>query len=227
MSAWHRVTTVGETQGRDLLRRRLAMVMLLLLPALFYLSVVGEESEIGPTEEPWTLSVGVIGVAWTIAGGAFFLGLSSRRVDERLTLVSYRPSELAAGRLLFLAALAAVVVAIYSSLLTVLSDADSGPLVLAVASTGVVAIALGLALAALLPRELEGTLALIAVVGLQASLPHDLALGVALPFHGATQLVGVAWASSGAVLPHLLHTAAATGALLLVFLVLWSRRLAL
>lgn len=226
MSTWERVLTVGETQGRDLLRRRLAMIMLLLLPAVFYLSVFGEESEIGRTEEPWTLSVGVIGVAWTIAGGAFFLGLSSRRVDERLTLLSYRPSELAAGRLLFLAALASVVVGLYSAFLAALSDADTGPLALAVGTTGVVAIALGLALAALLPRELEGTLALIAVVGVQASLPHDVAIGTALPFHGATQLVGVAWTSTGAILPHLLHAGVATGGLLLVFLVLWSRRLA-
>jgi hypothetical protein len=66
-----RVLTIATTQGRDLLRRHLALIMLASLPALFYLSVAGQHIRKG--QDPWTLDIAVIGVAWAVAGGAFFL----------------------------------------------------------------------------------------------------------------------------------------------------------
>jgi hypothetical protein len=226
MIAWDRVMTVAETQARDLLRRRIALAMLLLLPAAMYLTVLEEEAQIRSGENPFTLRVGVVGVAWAVAGAAFFLGLSSRRVDERLTLTGYRRGDLAAGRLLFLSALAAAVMVLYCLLITGLSRGDAGIVTLAVISTGIVALGLGLALATLVPRELEGVLALIALIGIQTSLPTDAAIGPALPFYGPTRLVEAAWNSSGSVVAPLLHAGAAAIALLGLFLALWGRRLA-
>ena len=223
MTASH-IMTVAETQGRDLLRRRLALGMLVLLPAAMYLSVSGEESIIEPGAEPFPLKVGVIGVAWTIAGAAFFLGLSSRHVDERLILAGYRRVDLALGRLLFLAGVALPMVLVSSLLITTLSRGDSGPIVLAVSCSAVVALGLGLALASMLPRELEGALALIALVGMQISLPSDSPVAVAMPFHGPIQLAGVAWGSTGSVGLALLHSGAAAAVLLGAFGALWGRR---
>jgi hypothetical protein len=71
MIAWDRVMTVAETQARDLLRRRIALAMLLLLPAAMYLTVLEEEAQIRSGENPFTLRVGVVGVAWAVAGAAF------------------------------------------------------------------------------------------------------------------------------------------------------------
>jgi hypothetical protein len=218
---WRRVLTIATTQGRDLLRRRLALVMLASLPALFYLSVAGQH--IGKGQDPWNLNVAVIGVAWAVGGGAFFLALSSRRIDQRLLLAGYRPAELVLGRLVFLQAFAFLIAAGYSVLFVARSSAAAGPLILAVAVTALIGVPLGLALAALLPRELEGTLALIAIIGVQTSLPSNLAIAPALPFYGPIQLIQTSWNSHGAILPYFLHGLLAAVLLLALAMVLWSR----
>ncbi|MGI9008022.1 MAG: hypothetical protein ACR2FU_17815 [Streptosporangiaceae bacterium] len=221
MRRWRRILTIAITQGRDLLRRRLALVMLASLPALFYLSVAGQHIRKG--QDPWNLNIAVIGVAWAVAGGAFFLALSARRIDQRLLLAGYRPAELVLGRLMFLQAFALIIAAGYSVLFAARSTAAAGPLILAVAVTALIGVPLGLALAALLPRELEGTLALIGVIGVQTSLPPTLAIAPALPFHGPIKLIQVSWASQGAILPYFLHGLLAATLLLLLAMVLWSR----
>src|SRR5258708_5497339 len=79
--------------------------------------------------------------------------------------------------------------------------------------------------APLLPGEMEGTLALIAIVVVQISLPSQSAVGAAMPFHGPIQLASVAWDSAGSVISPLLHAAAAAAVLLSVFVALWGRQL--
>ncbi len=220
-----RLAALAAAHARELLRRRLALGMLLVLPATMYLTVLGEEASIRPGENPFTLRVGIIGVAWTLAGSAFFLSLSSRHVDERLLLAGYRRSELAAGRLLFLAAITLPVIAAYSTLITMLSGGDDLTVVLAIAATGVIAVGLGLSLAAIVHRELEGLLALIAVIGVQTSIPTDATITPVLPFYGPTRLVVIAWDSTGDLLPPLLHSAVTIAVLLTIFLTLWGRGL--
>ena len=221
MRRWRRVLAIATTQGRDLLRRRLALIMLAALPAAFYLSVAGQHLRKG--QDPWTLDTAVIGVAWAVGGGAFFLAVSSRRIDQRLLLAGYRPAELVTGRLVFLQAFAFVIAAFYSALLAARSSAAAGPLIAAVALTALIAVPLGLALAALLPRELEGTLALIGIIGVQSSLPSSLAVAPALPFYGPVRLVRTAWTSQGAILPAVLHGLLAASLLLALAMLLWSR----
>jgi hypothetical protein len=218
---WRRVLTIATTQGRDLLRRHLALVMLASLPTLFYLSVAGQHISKG--QDPWNLNIAVIGVAWAVAGGAFFLALSSRRIDQRLLLAGYRPAELVLGRLVFLQAFAFLIAAVYTVLFVARSSATAGPLVLAVAVTALIGVPLGLALAAVLPRELEGTLALIAIIGIQTSLPPDLAIAPALPFYGPIKLIQTSWNSHGAILPYFGHGLLAAGLLLALAMVLWTR----
>jgi hypothetical protein len=82
---------------------------------------------------------------------------------------------------------------------------------------------LGLALAAVLPRELEGTLALIAIIGVQTSLPSNLTVAPALPFYGPVELIRTSWDSQGAILPYFLHGVLAASLLLALAMVLWSR----
>jgi hypothetical protein len=218
---WRRVLAIATAQGRDLLRRRLALLMLATLPALFYLSVAGQH--IGKGQDPWNLNIAVIGVAWAVGGGAFFLALSSRRVDQRLLLAGYRRTELVLGRLVFLEAFAFMIAAIYSVLFGVRSSAATGPLILAVAVTALIGVPLGLAVAALLPRELEGTLALIGVIGVQSSLSSTLAIAPALPFYGSIKLVQASWTSAGAIMPYFLHGLLAATLLLALAMLRWSR----
>lgn len=221
MIGWTRTAVVARSVGRDLLRRRGALVLLAALPGAFYLSVSGEE--IPPGEEPWNLTVGTIGIAWAVAGGAFFLALASQRIDTRLLLAGYRKSELVAGRVAFLLVFAALVVMAYTILLGAVADADWWPLFLALATTGAVAVFLGLALAAFLPRELEGTIALVLVVGVQSSVPTTSPIAPYLPFYGPMQLVRVAWFGTGPTLTWLLLAAAAAALLFTVAYLAWAR----
>ena len=158
-----RVLTVARMQGRDLARRRLAALLLIILPLAFYLVQLSEDID--------ALVAGGIGVGWVVAAAALFSSLASRRVDPRLVLTGYRPLELLLGRLLFLYAFAALMVVLFGALMTALSrPADPLALILAIASTGLVAVPLGLAIAALLPRELEGTMVLIGVIGVEMAV---------------------------------------------------------
>src|SRR6266511_49793 len=89
-----RIWTVAEMQGRDLARRRLALVLLVALPLAFYGAMAGHESD--------AIIPGGIAMAFSVAGAAIFSVLSARAVDQRLTLAGLRPSELLLGRLLLL-----------------------------------------------------------------------------------------------------------------------------
>lgn len=212
-----RILAVAEAQARDLTRRRAAMALLILLPLAFYLST--------PSEDEFALVAGGTGMAWAVAGGALFLALASRRIDSRLVLAGYRPLEVLAGRLLLLEALALALVVLFSALMVGMSaPPEPGALVLAVGLSGLVAVPLGLAVAAVFPRELEGALTLIAVVGIEMGLPVDSGLAPFLPLWGPLRLVEVArGAAEGVTLPTL-HALASTTALLAISATLWWRR---
>jgi len=131
-------------------------------------------------------------MAFSMAGAAIFSVLSSRAVDQRLTLTGLRPGEILAGRLLFLEALSLPIVA-GSSVLMALVSHPSRPwtMGLAVEMVALVAVPFGLAVGALLPRELEATLVLIGVVGIQLSLDVTQGLSKVLPFYGPMRLLDV------------------------------------
>jgi hypothetical protein len=61
------------------------------------------------------------------------------------------------------------------------------------------------------------------VIGVQTSLPSNLAIAPALPFYGSIELIRVSWTSQGAILPYFLHGLLAAALLLAVAMVLWSR----
>jgi hypothetical protein len=145
-------------QGRDLLRRKLALVLLTVLPVGFY--VADRSTSQG-------IVTGATAMGWGIAIAALFAMLGSRRIDPRLALSGFRPRELLFGRLLLLDGIAAILVAVFSIMLAFGSHpAHLGLLVLGVALIAWVAVPLGLAIGTLIPRELGGTLAIVGVVGI-------------------------------------------------------------
>src|SRR6266508_472677 len=172
-----RIWTIAEMQGRDLARRRLALILLVALPLAFYGSLAGHASD--------AIVPGGVAMAFSMAGAAIFSVLAARAADQRLVLAGFPPGELLAGRLIFLEALSLPTVA-GSSALMALGSSPPRPwiLVLAVAMVALVAVPFGLAVAALLPRELEATLVLIGAVGIQLSLDASAGLSKALPFSG-------------------------------------------
>ncbi|MGH9061100.1 MAG: hypothetical protein ACRDZY_16550, partial [Acidimicrobiales bacterium] len=148
-------------------------------------------------------------------------------VDQRLLLAGYRSSDLVLGRLLFLQVFALLIAGAYSVLLVAVSSAAAGPLILAVLITALIGVPLGLALAALLPRELEGTLALIVVIGVQMGMPSSAAFAPATPFYGPLKLIRAAWTGHGEILPYFLHGLLVAAVLLVVAMLLWSRGIAI
>ena len=184
MTFLRRALTVAEMVVRDLIRRRVALVLLTALPLAFYF--VERWSE----HNNLALKPGGIGMSWAVAGAALFSGLAARPLDVRLVLAGYRPTEVLVGRFVALEAVAAPLVAGFSVLLLVVSrPPDGAAVVLALILIAVVSVPLGLALSAVVPRELEGTLLLIGVIGIQMSLPSSSAAVGVLPLGGAQRLL--------------------------------------
>lgn len=182
MKRLRQLLTIAEMQGRDLLRRRGALLMLAAMPLAFYFALLGKGA--------YAITTGGVGMAFSISGAALFSMLAAKRIEPRLVLAGYRPLDLLVGRLLLLEGLGIVIVLVTTALMTLVSRPPHPELVLAgIALTVWVAVPLGLAIATLIARELEGVLAAIAVVGVQLSLPIDSPAAPFLPLYGPLQVL--------------------------------------
>jgi hypothetical protein len=192
MSGPGRVLIMAEMHGRDLTRRHLALGLLIALPLSFYLATAST---------PEAVSSGGVGMAFAISGAALFSVLSSREVDQRLVLGGYRPVELLLGRFVFLGPLSLLIGAGFSVLMAIVSN-PTRPwvMVLGMATVALVSVAFGLMVGAIVPVELEGTLVLIGVIGLQLAMRIDAPLAKVLPFYGARKLLASSMTASGPIL---------------------------
>jgi hypothetical protein len=211
-----RTLVVAEMQGRDLLRRRAVMTLFVLLPAAFYYSV--------PASEDYGLIAGSMGVSWAVAAAGMFGILGWRRADPRLALAGAPAHQGFLGRLVLILILALGLVAVFAPQILWRSGAllvDRPMAALGLALMAVVSVPLGLAIGALVPRELEGTLVLIGIVGVGSSVPMDTAVAQSLPLWGPLRVLQVAAGlteetAAGGV------THAVISALLLLGLAYWS-----
>jgi hypothetical protein len=220
VSALQRTVVVAEMQARDLLRRRAVMALFVLLPAAFYYSV--------PANEDWSVVAGSMGVSWAVAAAGLFGILGWRRADPRLALAGATPTQGLLGRVLLLQALALGLVALFAPQIlwrsSALLDAPA-TMALALVLMAVVSVPLGLAIGALVPRELEGTLVLIGVVGIGTSVPPDSGVAKALPLWGPLDLMQISagW-SDASVSRGIAHTVVSTAVLFAVAYWSWRRR---
>jgi hypothetical protein len=183
LSSVRRTLTAAEMFGRDLARRALALLLLVALPVVFF--VVSRASEGGHA-----FTAGGLGLSWAIAGASLFTALGARSVDQRLVLDGYRPVELLAAHLLLLDAAGVGLSAGFAALLVAVSGTpDLGALVLALVLVALIAVPLGLVLAVLVPHELEATLLLIGLIGIEMILPSGSATAGALPLGGPQALL--------------------------------------
>jgi hypothetical protein len=181
-AALRRIGIMAEMHGRDLMRRHAALGLLVALPLCFYLASMGSGSR--------AVVAGGVGMAFSVSGATLFSLLSSEEVDQRLVLGGYRPLDLLLGRLGFLAPLGLAIAGLFSVLMLTVSHPYRPWLAwLGVSAVAVQAIPFGLAVGAVVPKELEGTLVLIGVVGMQLAVEPDNAVAKVLPFYGPQQLI--------------------------------------
>jgi hypothetical protein len=204
-----RVVLMAEMHGRDLIRRHAALALLIALPLSFYLASAGDDARAPIT--------GGIGMAFAVSGASLFSIVSTHAVDQRLVLAGYRPLELLLGRIGFLGPLALSIAAAFVALMSALSH----PARIWVVAAGLAAVALqsvpfGLAVGAAVPRDLEGTLIIIGVVGVQLASGSRTIASKVLPFHGPQALIETGVVGEGALVRPVLLTAAYGLALLVV-----------
>lgn len=200
MRSLRRIAMMAEMHGRDLVRRRIALGLLVALPLSFYLASAGEGAEAAIS--------GGVGMAFAVSGAALFSVLSSRAADQRLVLCGYRPLEMLLGRLLFLGPMALVISGGFSLVMALMSD-PSRPWVMAlgVAAVALQSVPFGLAVGSALPRELEGTLVLVGVVGVQLASRADSLASKLLPFYGPRQVLDAGLSHEGLLAGPLVETA--------------------
>jgi hypothetical protein len=212
-----RIMIMAEMHGRDLLRRHVAIALLFALPFSFYIA----SSDNGPG----AASSGGVALAFAVSGAALFSVLSSRAADQRLVLSGYRPFEMLLGRLLFLGPLALVIAGLFSLTIVELSTpARPWVVVLGIAVVALQSVPFGLAVGAAVPRELEGTLVLIGVVGIQLATRLDTVGSKVLPFYGPRQILEAGLVTSAPLARPLFQTCAYGVAMLIAARLFVSRR---
>jgi hypothetical protein len=219
MSSLRRILIMAEMHGRDLLRRHVALGLLVALPLAFYLASRGSGSK--------SIVAGGVGMAFSVSGATLFSILSSSEVDQRLVLAGYRPLELLLGRVFFLAPLGSAIAVGFSALMIVGSHPERPWLTfVGVEAVALLSIPFGLAVGAAVPRELEGTLVLIGVVGLELAVEPHSAVAKVLPFYGPQELISSSLSDHGPIVGPLLLTALYGLVLLFLARVFVSRRVA-
>jgi len=199
MQSLRRIVIMAEMHGRDLTRRHAALGLLVALPLSFYLASMGSGDK--------SIVNGGVGLAFAVSGATLFSILSSSEVDQRLVLSGYRPHELLLGRLAFLGPLGLAIAAGFSVLMGAVSQPTRPWLTfVGVAAVALLSIPFGLAVGAAVPRELEGTLVLIGVVGMQLALDRHSLVSRLLPFHGAQELITSSLAVHGPIAWPLIET---------------------
>jgi hypothetical protein len=182
MSGLGRAIMMAEMHGRDLVRRRVALGLLVAVPLSFYLTSAGRDSG-----APLT---GGVGMAFAVSGATLFSIVSTHAVDQRLVLAGYRPIELLLGRIGFLGPLGLAIAAAFVALMAGMSHpARIWVVAMGLAAVALQAVPFGLAVGAAVPRELEGTLAIIGVVGVQLASGSGTVVAKTLPFYGPGKLI--------------------------------------
>lgn len=220
-----RLAAVVGTQVRDLVRRRLALVLLTAIPLAYY----GVLAAGGGHNAGYAIVPGTLGMAWPVAGGPMFAVLAAYRVDPLLVLAGYRPSELVLGRLVTGIAVGCLIGAVAFTVMAGISrPPHPGMLAVAMALIVVGGVPLGLAIAALLPRDLEATLVLILVDGMEMAVPKLSTIAPAFPFFASGHFLAAAGGTGlptdvSLLGPTLVSLGWAAGLLALALQVWWRR----
>jgi hypothetical protein len=177
--------TIAVTGLRELGRRRAALVLVVVLPLAFYAARFDQQGQ--------AVRFLAIGVGWAVATLALFSHVSSRHLDRRLTVVGASPTALLLGRQVALLLTGLAISAVYYCLVALTQEVERLWAVgLLLTTTVFISAPLGAVVSLVLPRELEGALALLAVMATQMLADPGGALAKALPLWSTRELAAYA-----------------------------------
>jgi hypothetical protein len=172
---------VAALSAREVARRRAAVALVVTLPLWFYLA---RRDLTGQSVRMLTLGIG-----WSISTLTLFVVNGARGLDPRLRLTGASVAGIVGGRLLAMTGLGTALALGYWLLVAVDQDLTRPWAIgLMMLLTALVAAPLGSLLAALLPRELEGALALFSMVAVQMLAHPDGTVARLMPFWSAREL---------------------------------------
>ncbi|GGU40048.1 hypothetical protein [Streptomyces lavendofoliae] len=191
MNPTFRTLRMAQMTLLELTRRRGVLGLLLLVPLVFYL---GRHDEPGQA-----IRFASLGLGFAVSAAALFSSVGGREIEPRLALGGFRPRHLHLGRVLALVTAGLVVSALYALLIAVDQDVrDLAAVALELALTTLVAVPLGLLLGLAVPRDMEGTLLLISVIGAQMVMDPAKDSARALPFWSTREIITYAVDGPGA-----------------------------
>lgn len=209
----------AEMTLRDLAGRRWVLVLLLLVPMVFYAARRSDQSWQG-------IRMACMGLAWALSTVALFSTQGARGLEPRLRLAGIPTGALFFGRALALVGLAVVVGGVYAVVVTVDQDsAHAWAVAAALLVSAVVSVPLGMLVGAVVPRDFEGMLVLIMIVGLQTIVDPGQALAKVLPLWSTRELLTYGIEGSGGLDRAWLHAGGYGAGLLLLGVVLALVRL--
>jgi hypothetical protein len=206
-----RLATSLRMQLREYRSRYLPLVMIALLPLVFwagtYFTLPTGDSPVDPAlleaftdplggslvdapvqeRDTWPIDTAFMGVGWALAVAGLFSVIGSGARDRRLVLAGYRAWQILVARFLLLLLIALPVSLIPLFIVGGFSSFDPPNLGLVWLGSylgGVVGAGIGLIIGSLLPRQLEGTILIIGLIGLEVTIPFSVAFRQFMPLYG-------------------------------------------
>jgi hypothetical protein len=177
-----RPATVAAMTLRELTRRRAVFALLFATPLMFYLGRRGDHTG-------QAIRFVILGLGFTVSTAALFSTVAARSLDPRLRLCGYHSRHLYLGRLLALLAVGTAVAAPYLAIIAVDQRVHRlGAIALALVLAVAVAAPLGMLLGNVVPRELEGALLLVALLGVQMIVDPARTAARLLPFWSTREI---------------------------------------
>ena len=172
---------VARLSAREVGRRRAALLLVIALPFWFYLV---RRDLTGQSTRMLTLGIG-----WAVSTLTLFVVNASRSVDPRLRLTGASVASIIGGRLVAMSGVGVAIAIGYWTLAAVdqtMPHPWAAGLMMLV--TAVVAAPFGSLIGALLPRELEGALALLSVCAVQMLADPAGLVAKLMPFWSAREI---------------------------------------
>jgi hypothetical protein len=201
-----RLLRSAEMTLRDLVGRGGVLVLLVLVPMVFY---VARRSDFAGQ----AVRFACMGLAWSVSTVALFSVISSRGLEPRLRLAGHSAPGLYLGRLVALVTAGALVGGLYAVIICLDQDLVHGwAVAAALVASAVLSVPLGMVVGSVAPRDLEGMLVLIMIVGLQMIIDPGESVARALPLWSFWVPIQGKSKDGKAVYEEVQHAGAGTGA---------------